>query len=161
MSGQLHVAMLVGGKERADLSIEDLWRAARAAVPTHVELTGTAVYVAQPGAAVLAGLAGLDVLPLEIALEGPAGRIAGTLAAKTGPVGVIGRLASHNLSSQRVARALAKNKALTSVFCTADMVVSADPLADWAVWSLRKKTPAPLIHGPFAMANALSEMVRE
>lgn len=161
MSKQLQVAILVAGQDRADLSIEDLWRAAQAAVPSHVELSGTAAYAAQPGAGVLAGLAGLDVLALEIAPEGPAGRVARTLAAKQGPVGVLGRLISHNLSSQRVARALAKNKALTSTFYAADMVVSADPLADWAVWSLRKKTAAPLIHGPFAMANALSEMAQE
>lgn len=109
----------------------------------------------------MAGQPALNVMPLEVPELGPAARALASLARKPGPLGVVGRLGDHNMSSHRIARALARNTALTQTLCAADIVVSADPQADWAVWQLRNETGAPLIHGPFAMANALSEMARE
>lgn len=161
MSKKIKLAILVANKERADLAIDDLWRTARSAVPVEVQLTGKAVYVAMPAGSVPSGDAFPDMELLALPDEGPLLRLVGQLAAKGGAPGVLGRLIQHNLLSHRVARALTKDKKLTEEFCAADMVVSADPLADWALWSLRKKTSAPLIHGPFAMANALTEMARK
>lgn len=161
MSKQIRLAILAANKERADLAIDDLWRTARSAVPSDVQLTGMAVYVANPAGSVASGDGRPDMELLALPDEGLLLRLAGRLAAMGGAPGVLGRLLQHNLLSHRVVRALAKNKELTGRFCAADMVVSADPLADWALWSLRKKTSAPLIHGPFAMANALTEMARE
>lgn len=161
MSKAIHLAIVVAGMERADLAIEDFWRTARAAVPAHVQLSCTAVQATVPGGGTVAGPPALDVMPLEVSEPGPAARAMASLAKKPGPLGVIGRLGDHNMSSHRVARALARNTALTQALCAADIVVSADPQADWAVWKLRNETGAPLIHGPFAMANALSQMARE
>lgn len=161
MSTGIHLALLVAGQDRADLAIEDLWRTAQSAVPDHIQLTGTALYVALPGQAALENLSELDVIPLEVTSGGHAARAVATFSGKAGPLGIIGRLVNYNLSSHRIARALAKNTFLTEILAGADIVVSADPEADWAIWKLRKKTVAPLIHGPFAMANVLSEMARE
>ncbi|MGP9502578.1 hypothetical protein ACT3TS_10235 [Specibacter sp. AOP5-B1-6] len=161
MSKTIHVAMLVAGKDRADLAIQDLWRTAQLAVPAHVRLTGTAVYVAGPGEPVLAGQLGLDVVQLEIRGESFAGRAALALATRPGPLGVVGRLLDYNLASRRPARAMARNQALTERLCASDIVVSADQRADRALWKLRNKTAASLIHGPFAMANVLSAMARD
>lgn len=160
MSRKIDVAILVANKERADLAIAELWRTARSAVPSDVALTGVAVYVAMPAGPAQPGEESPALELLQLPDDGPVLRLVGQMAAKGGAAGVLGRLVQHNLLSHRVVRALAKNKELTEVFCAADMVVSADPLADWALWSLRKKTSAPLIHGPFAMANALTEMAR-
>ena len=161
MSQTIHVAMLVAGRDSADLAIGDLWRTAQSAVPDHVQLTGTALYAAAPGQAALANLPELEIRALEVPNGGPATRAASAIAAKPGPMGVIARLVYYNLSSHRVARALASDTAMAAIFAAADIIVSADPEADWAVWNLRKKTAAPLIHGPFAMANVLSEMARK
>lgn len=161
MSKAINLAILVAGMDRADLAIEDFWRTAQAAVPAHVQLTCTAVHATLPGGGAMAGQPALNVMPLEVPELGPAARALASLARKPGPLGVVGRLGDHNMSSHRIARALARNTALTQTLCAADIVVSADPQADWAVWQLRNETGAPLIHGPFAMANALSEMARE
>lgn len=161
MSKAIHLAILVAGMDRADLAIEDFWRTAQAAVPAHVQLSCTAVHATLPGGGAVASKPALDVMRLDVPVPGPAARGMASLAQKNGPVGVIGRLGDHNVSSYRVARALARNTALTQTLCAADIVVSADPQADWAVWKLRNKTDAPLIHGPFAMANALSQMARK
>lgn len=161
MSKAIHLAILVAGMDRADLAIEDFWRTAQAAVPVDVQLTCTAAHAALPGDVTVGSQPDLDVMRLAVPEHGPAARAMASLAQKNGPVGVIGRLGEHNVSSHRIARALAANAALTQTLCAADIVVSADPQADWAVWKLRNKTGAPLIHGPFAMANALSRMARE
>lgn len=161
MSTTIRVAMLVAGRDGADLAIGDLWRTAQSAVPENVQLTGTALYATATGQAALANLQDLDVRALEVPSGGPVTRSVAALAAKPGPMGVIARLVNYNLASHRIARALAKDTALAAIFAAADIIVSADPEADWAVWNLRKKTAAPLIHGPFAMANVLSEMARE
>ena len=161
MSTTIRVAMLVAGPDRADLAIGDLWRTAQSAVPDHVQLTGTALYATATGQAAPAKLPDLDVRALEVASDGPVARAAAAIAAKPGPLGVIARLVNYNLTSHRIARALARDTAMAATLAAADIIVSADPEADWAVWNLRNKTAAPLIHGPFAMANALSEMARQ
>ncbi|MBP2413764.1 hypothetical protein JOF48_002563 [Arthrobacter stackebrandtii] len=160
MSKAIHLAILVADMDRADLAIEDFWRTARSAVPSDVQLSCTAVHAAIPGDSAIAGHPALKIVPLTVPDHGPAARTFTSIARGKGPVGVIGRLGAYNISAHRIARALARNRALTETLCAADIVVSADPHADWAVWNLRNKTAAPLIHGPFAMANALSEMAR-
>ena len=159
MSRKLHVALVVTSGGRPDLAIDSLWRAAQAAVPGDTELSGTAVF-ASPSATPAETKGSLTVRALKVPAGGRASSAAAALAAKGGPAGVVGRLLEYNLASHRVVRALRKDKALTAALCSADIVVSADPQADWAVWTLRNKTAAPLIHGPFAMANALSGMAR-
>lgn len=159
MSKGIHLALLLAGMDRPDLAIEDFWRTAQAAVAPGTPISCTAVHAVLPGAAGLAGSPGIEIVPLLVAGSGRIGLAVDSLATKQGPVGVVGRLGKYNQSAHRVAHAMAKNKDLTRAFCAADLIVSADPEADWAIWNLRKKTAAPLIHGPFAMANALSELV--
>lgn len=159
MTSRIHLALVVAGESRPETAIESLWSSARAAVPAQVELTCTA-FVATASELASATTGALTVSPLNVSTGGAASRAAAALSAKGGPAGVAGRLLEYNLASHRVVWALRKDKALTTALCSADIVVSADPQADWAVWSLRNKTAAPLIHGPFAMANALSEMAR-
>lgn len=158
MSKAIHLALLVAGMDRPDLTIENFWRTAQAAVPAHVQLSCTAVHAALPGGEKIEGQPALDVIPLEVPGQGPATRAISSLAEQKGLVGVVGRLGDYNISSYRIARAMAKSKILTDAFYSADIIVAADPQADWAVWNLRNGTGAPLIHGPFAMANVLSEM---
>ncbi len=159
MSKTFHVALVVSSEGRPDLAIDSLWRAARAAVPADVELSGTAV-VSSPSSAPAKAEGALTVRALKVPAGGRASRAAAALSAKGGTAGVVGRLLEYNLASHRVVRALRKDKTLAAALCSADIVVSADPQSDWAVWTLRNKTDAPLIHGPFAMANALSAMAR-
>ena len=160
MSKAIHLAILVAGQDRAALAIEELWRTAKSALPADVELKATVAYASEERELTVTDDPALEVLPLRMPPSGKATQFADSIAASKGPVGVMGRLLAYNLSAQRVARALSKNAVLAQTFRTADVVVSADPQADLAVWKLRRKTAAPLVHGPNAMVNALLELAR-
>ncbi len=159
MSKTLHVAFVIGNEDRPELAIASLWRSARSAVPEGIELSGTAVFAVSNDVPV-ESQDGLTIRALQIPAGGRSAGAVAALGAQAGPLGVAGRLLEYNVSSHRLVRALRRDKVLMPALCAADIVVSADPHADWAVWALRKKTAAPLVHGPYAMANALSEMAR-
>jgi hypothetical protein len=144
------------------MAIDELWRRAQSAVANHdVPVHCVAGYARPPQAAGTVCHGNVDVVGLEISAPGRFGALVDSLAAKPGPLGIAGRLVKYNLASRRVARALKKDHQLMNIFCQADVIVSADPEADRAVWMLRRRTSARLMHGPFAMANALSQAARD
>jgi hypothetical protein len=158
----IQLAILLGRSERPDMAIDDLWRRAQSAVDEHdVPLRCVAGYTRLPQAADTVSHSDIDVVGLKISASGRFGVLVDSLAAKPGPLGIAARLAKFNLASRRTARALKANQELTDIFCQADVIVSADPEADRAVWMLRRRTSARLMHGPFAMAKALSEAARD
>lgn len=161
MKKPIQLAILLGPCERPDMAIDELWRGAQSAmadndVPVHC----VAGYARLPQSVETVSHGDIDVVELEVSAPGRVGALVDSLAAKPGPVGIAGRLAKHNLASRRIARALKTDRQLVDIFCRADVIVSADPEADRAVWILRRRTNARLLHGPFAMANALSEAAR-
>lgn len=157
----IQLAILLGRSERPDMAIDELWRRAQSAVAEHdVRVHCVAAYARLPQAADTVSHGEIDVVGLEVAAPGRFGIVVDSLAAKPGPLGIAGRLAKYNLASRRIARALKTDSQLTGVFRQADVIVAADPEADRAVWMLRRRTSARLMHGPFAMANALSEAAK-
>lgn len=161
MKAPIQLAILVGRGERPDMAIDELWRRAQSAVADHdASIQCVAGYVQLPRAAEAPSHGEVDVVRLLLPAEGRVDGLVNSLAARPGPLGIVGRLAKYNLASRRVARALKADRRLTDVFCAADVIVSADPEADRAVWMLRRRTGAHLMHGPFAMANALSGVAR-
>lgn len=162
MTNPIQLAILLGRGERADMAIEELWRRAQSAVSgTGVQIRCVAVYAQTPGATNSVSHGEVDVVVLEVPTGGGLARLVNSWAAKPGPLGIVARLAKHNLASRRVARAMKANRRLTEVFCRSDVIVSADPEADRAVWRLRRRTRAHLMHGAFAMASALSAVAKD
>ncbi|MCQ9163017.1 hypothetical protein [Arthrobacter sp. STN4] len=143
------------------MAIDELVRQAREAVSDFgIALHCVAGYVQGPSVREPVSHDEVVVVGLGVPAAGRLGALVESLAARPGPLGIAARLAKYNLASRRVARALKANRELTNIFCRADVIVSADPEADRAVWKLRRRTDARLMHGPFAMANALSEAAR-
>ncbi|WP_207346225.1 hypothetical protein [Arthrobacter sp. E3] len=162
MKESIQLAILLGRGERADVAIDELWRNAQSAVAQwNVPVVCVAGYAQLPHANETLSHNSVKVVGLKIPAAGRLGVLVDTLAAKHGPVGIVGRLVQYNLASRRVARALNADGKLTDAFCNADVIVAADPEADRAVWGLRGKTEARLMHGPFAMANALTEVAKD
>jgi hypothetical protein len=144
------------------MAIDELWRRAQAAVAEHeVPVRCVAGYARLPQAANTVRHSAVDVVALNLGASGRFGVLVDSLAARPGPWGIAGRLAKHNRASRRVARALKNDHQLMSIFCQADVIVSADPEADRAVWMLRRRTNARLMHGPFAMANAIAQAAQD
>ncbi|MDO5751479.1 hypothetical protein, partial [Arthrobacter sp.] len=75
-------------------------------------------------------------------------------------MGILARLLRYNVDSRRIARAFEADKILRAEVCGVDIIVAADPEADRALWNMRRKTGAQLLHGPFAMTNALAALAR-
>lgn len=158
MTKPIQLALLLGPSERPDMAIDELWRRAQSALADHdVPVHCVAAYARSPRSEGTVRHGDVDVVELAVGAPGKLGALVDSLAAKPGPLGIAGRLAKYNLASRRIARALNANRQLADTVCRADIVVSADPEADRAVWMLRRRTNARLLHGPFAMANALSE----
>lgn len=162
MSNPIQLTILLGKTHRADVAIEDFWQRAQSAVAgSGVPLQCLAIQaVAVSGSEELAH-DNVKIVQLAVSVGGRSLRLANRWAAKSGPMGVAGRLAQYNLASRSVARALAGDRELTKSICGSDVIVAADPEADRAVWKLRKRTSAQLMHGPFAMANALTTIARK
>ncbi|WP_287928688.1 hypothetical protein [Arthrobacter sp.] len=162
MKEPLQLAILLGRGERADMAIDELWRRAQSAVAEYgIPVHCVAGYAQLPQTSETVSHAFVDVVGLVVPPPGRVGNLVTSAATKPGPLGVVGRLAKYNLTSRRVARALKADPQLTDIFFHADVIVSADPEADRAVWMLRRRTSARLMHGPFAMANALSELAKD
>lgn len=162
MKETIQLAILLGRGERADMAIDELWRSAQAAVAEYdVPVLCVAGYAQLAHETETLSHANVEVVGLKVPAAGRLGALVDSVASKPGPLGIIGRLAKYNLASRRVARALKADGMLTKLFCNADVIVAADPEADRAVWGLRGKTDARLMHGPFAMANALFETAKE
>lgn len=162
MKESIQLAILLGRGERADMAIDDLWRSAATAVAEYdVPVLCVAGYAQLPHDLKALSHTHVEVVGLKIPATGRLGAVVDSLASKQGALGILGRLGKYNLASRRVTRALKADNRLTELFCNADVIVAADPEADRAVWGLRGKTNARLMHGPFAMANALSEAAKD
>ena len=162
MKESIQLAILLGRGERADMAIAELWRSAQTAVAEYdVPVLCVAGYAQLAHEADTLSHTDVEVVGLKVPPAGRLGALVDSLASKQGPLGIMGRLAKYNLASRRVAHALKANSRLMDRFCNADVIVAADPEADRAVWGLRGKTDARLMHGPFAMANALSEAAKD
>jgi hypothetical protein len=157
----LHLSILVGRGAHPQAVMDDLWtRAAALADQNGYQMTGTVVYTHDDGPPVTPTDERVKVVTLA---KSPAGRVTSLLsdaAGKPGPVGIAGRLARDNMESRRLAGAVARRKDLRDTLCGSDIVVAADLIADRAVWQLRKRTDADLVHGPIAMLHVLRRMVR-
>jgi len=157
----LTICILLGAGNHTQAVIDDLWHRAVGTVdPAEWALTGTAAYLRQDGVALATPSPDLQL----VAFEGtPPSRLDTALAAaaaKAGPVGIIGRLLRDNLRSRRLARAFAQRKGLVDTFAGSAVVVSGDVSADRAVWQLRNRTQAGLVHGPVAMVHTLRTLAR-
>lgn len=162
MTKTIQMAILLGRGERADIAIAELWRRAQSAVSegdvkirciaAHIQFAHTEAFFSHPE---------VEIIRLTVPSEGGPATLLTTWAAKPGPLGVVARLAQYNLGSRRVARALKRNPGLTEVFCQSHVIVSADPEADRAVWNLRRRTRAHLMHGAFAMVHALYMVAKD
>lgn len=161
MTKSINLAILIAGMDRPDLVIEDFWRSAQSAVgAANVQINCIAVHAVRPGTTAIESQADIEVATLVISIGGRGTRAVDSLTKRKNTLGVIARLLQYNLYSMRIAHALAQDKKLIRTFCRSDVIVSADPEADRAVWRLRGRTKARLLHGPFAMSNALSEVAK-
>ncbi|XAS66174.1 hypothetical protein V3C33_11735 [Micrococcaceae bacterium Sec5.7] len=102
----------------------------------------------------------MSVVVIEPPGEGHIASLAASVAGRPGPLGAAGRLLRDNLGSRRLAKTVAKRKELVEVFCSSAVVVAADLTADRAVWQLRNRTGAELVHGPIAMLHAIRQTIR-
>lgn len=158
----LAISFLLDGGSHPQAVIDDLWNRARGAIdPERWTLTGTAAYVAGPGTVLTAPGGDLALVAIAGVETGRIGSLLSSAAAKPGPAGVMGRLLQANLRSRQVARAVARRPDLAGVFAGSAVVVSAHVSADRAVWRLRKRTTAELVHGPVAMVHALRQLGRD
>ncbi|MDJ0316462.1 hypothetical protein [Arthrobacter antibioticus] len=162
MTPTIQLAILLGRTDRAGTAIEELWRHAQTSVAgTDAQIRCIAVHAVQGDSSEMLSHAEVKVVALKVPMDGKVTGLVKSWAAKEGVLGIAGRLAQHNFASRRVARALMKDSLLMQTFCESNVIVSADPEADRAVWRLRGRTAAHLMHGPFAMAHALSEVAQE
>lgn len=162
MTETIKLAVLLGHGERAGTAIDELWRRAQSAVEAYdVRLSCVAGYSQMPHETQNIVRSGIESFGIMIPAYGRLDGFADLLTTKSGPFGIMGRLARYNLRSRRLGRALQSDPKIKDIYCSADVIVSADPEADRAVWMLRRSTTARLMHGPFAMANALSEVAKE
>lgn len=158
-TGTVRVAIVLGRNAHPQATLDDLWARARDAVePAGLQLSGTALVLAGAGSLPTGG-GTLQVLPVPPATPGRLGAAVGnavdTAARKGGPLGIAGRLVRDNLESRRLSRSVARRGELQAALLGADVVVAADVAANRAVWRLRRRTAAPLVHGPVAMMHAL------
>lgn len=159
MTETIQLSILFGRTHRPDIAIGDFWRQAQAAVShSGSSLQCSAIYATHAGRVDVLGEEELALTGLLISEEGRVGALLNRWIATPGPLGMAARLGKHNLASRNVARAVAADKKLTEAICKSNVIVAADPEADRAIWNLRSRTSAQLLHGPFAMANALAEL---
>ncbi|NUU31089.1 hypothetical protein [Arthrobacter sp. C9C5] len=152
----LRLGIVLGCSPHPQATLEDLWsRASDAAEPAGFRLSGTAFYVADRGQVPVSPDSALELVPLPPVGPGRLDAAIGAVARKGGPLGVAGRLARDNRESRVLARSIAGRAELQAALLAADVVVAADVSANRAVWQLRRRTPAPLVHGPIAMMHAL------
>lgn len=162
MSKVIQLSIVLGRTHRPDIAIADFWQRARSAVEgLAVSIDCTAIYVADSDRGEEISHDGLKVVRLDISDNGRLSNFADRSVTKAGPLGVLARLAAYNLASRAVAHAVAADAELATAICTSDVIVAADPEADRAIWKLRRRTDAKLLHGPFAMANALAELAQQ
>jgi hypothetical protein len=157
----MRIGILVNAGQHNQAVIDDLWgRALSCLDPLEWDVRGTAAYIGAPGELFVEPGSPLDLVPVEQTVAGRPARIVASLAAKPGPVGVVGRLLRDNLRSRGVARAVAQRKDVLAALAASDVVVSGDVSGDRAVWQLRKRTRAGLVHGPVAMVHAIRTLTR-
>ena len=159
-TGTLRLGIVVGRSPNPQATLNDLWRRAEDAVAaTGTRLSGEALVVAGPGSTPVSPAAGLDVVALPPSAPGRLDGVIAAVAGKGGPLGIAGRLVRDNRESRQLARSVAARAELQAALLTADVVVAADVSANRTVWQLRRRTAAPLVHGPIAMMHALREKV--
>lgn len=157
-AADIHLAIVLGHASHSQTVIGDLWAQARNCLDgSDQRLSAVAVYVDGETNNVVPAEGDLTLVAVRVASEGRAAAFVEALGKYKGPVGVIGRLLGENMYSRRVARAIDRDPEVRQKLCTADIIVSADPAADRAVWQFRKQTSALLMHGPFAMAAAIRQ----
>lgn len=162
MNKAIHLSILLGGAHRPDIAIDDFWQQAQSAVAASaVPIECMAIYVSSSDPGEEIARDGVNVVRLDISDNGQLNNFIDGWTTRSGPLGVLARLAKTNLASRKVARAVAANPELTVLMCASDVIVAADPEADRAIWKLRRRTDARLLHGPFAMANALAEVAQQ
>ncbi|WP_144671006.1 hypothetical protein [Arthrobacter sp. U41] len=155
-TGNLRLGIVVGRSPHPQATLDNLWsRALESVEPTERQLSVTAAYVAGAGPAVVRSAPGLELVPLVPAGPGRLESVLSALSRKGGPLGIAGRLARDNWESRQLAKAVARSAGLQTALLAADVVVAADVAANRAVWQLRCRTAAPLVHGPIAMMHAL------
>lgn len=157
----LHISFVVSAAEHNKAVIEDLWTRAAAAVDkTEWEVSGTAICVGLSG--VLPAVPGrkLGLITMDGLRSARLEQIGVSLATRPGPAGIAGRLLRDNLQSRSMARAVAVRKDVLAALTAADIVVSGGDVCDRAVWQLRKRTQAGLVHGPVAMVHAIRALTR-
>lgn len=158
----LHISILVGRAAHPQAVIDDLWnRAAATAGEAGGVITGTAVYTPDGGSTVRSADERVSVVSLAKPGSSRVFNLVSGATAKSGVLGVAARLLRDNLESRRLARAIAGRADVIRTFCASDVVVAADLTADRAVWQLRNRTGASLVHGPMAMLHALRQAVRK
>lgn len=155
----LNLSILIGRGAHPQAMMDDLWtRAIGIADQNGYRMTGTVVYVHDDGPPIIPIDERLKVVALGKSRAGRVTSLLSDAAGKPGPIGIAGRLARDNMESRRLAAAVARRRDLLDTLCGSDIVVAADLTADRAVWQLRKRTDAELVHGPIAMLHVLRQM---
>lgn len=155
----LHLSILIGRSAHPQAVVDDLWtRATGFANENGYRVTGTVVYSYDDGPSVTPVDERVKVVALAKSRTGRVTSLLSNAAGKPGPIGIAGRLARDNMESRRLAAAVARRRDLVDALCGSDIVVAADLTADRAVWQLRKRTDAELVHGPIAMLHVLRQM---
>ncbi|AIY01249.1 hypothetical protein ART_1650 [Arthrobacter sp. PAMC 25486] len=155
------LGMMLGTASHPQTVIDDLWTHAQTALGgTAGRLSAVVVYVDDGTHHVVPRGMPMEMVGLRPKTQGALASMAQKLSTKASVAGIIGRLLRDNLHSRRVANALSVHPEGRALLCGSDVVVSADPAADRAVWQLRNLTSAQLMHGPFAMMNALRKTIK-
>ncbi len=158
MADTLKLGILVAQGAHREAVIEDLRsRAESAARAEGKELVALAVCLDSPG--LRDAVDGLELVVVPDA-GGPLAPVLARLAGLPGPAGVAGRLVRDNAASRAFARQVRKRGQLVRALAACDVIVAADLTADRAVWSLRRRTRAWLVHGPMTMLHAIRRIAR-
>lgn len=163
MTGETDVklGMMLGLVSHPQTVIDDLWAQAQAALGGEAgRLRAVVVYISDGEHHVVPRSTSMQLVCLQARPQGALASMAQKLSTQASVAGIIGRLLRDNLHSRRVAKALAAHAEGRALLCGSDVVVSADPVADRAVWQLRNTTAAQLMHGPFAMMGALRKTIK-
>lgn len=155
---KIQLGIVLGRSARPQTVIEDLWRQAESCVSgLNRPLTAVVVYVDDGAQHPVPPGPEVTLVPLRLSATGKFSAMAGAVGRSKGIPGIVGRLLTENFYSRRVARALKVHPETERQLCSADVIVSADPAADRSVWRLRNRSSAKLMHGPYAMVNALRD----
>lgn len=158
---EVKLGMVIGLGSHPQTVIDDLWTQAQTALGGAAgRLSAVVVYVDDGAHHVVPRGVSMQLVGLRPKTQGGLSSMALKLSAKPSIVGIVGRLLRDNLHSRSVANAVATHTEGRALLSISDVVVSADPAADRAVWQLRKRSSAQLMHGPFAMMSALRKTIK-